>query len=134
MTTREEFQRDYVDPFERADYWYETGVGFIVWRVGTGRNVELLHVRSFSLRQGHGRFLVYKMLDELSRSPPYYSVFGFTRTSNERAADFYRSLGFNLQPVNGLYRDGTAVMFWAEYNTLVERKARYENLIRREAR
>ncbi len=134
MIPLHEFVVDYVYQFDRCRYEYDAERGFIVWRLGTGRNVELLHVRSFVLRQGNGRRLVYKMLDKLAGAPPYFSVYGFTRTSNERAGGFYESLGFKLQPVEGLYKDGTAVMFWADYRTLMERKKWYEYSVRSQAR
>ena len=125
--TCQEFFGTYVEPFERVYHHYSPEKGFIVWRFGTGRNIELLHIRSFALRKGFGRQLMYKMLDALVDSPPYFSVFGFTRVSNERAAGFYEALGFNLQPIKGLYADGEAMMFWQSYEVLLKLRQKHEN-------
>lgn len=105
--------------------------GYIIWRVGTGENVELLHIKTVDKGKGWGRSLFYQMLIRLQTDPPYYSIFGFTRTSNEEAQAFYGALGFNLQPIEGLYKDGTAVMFWQSYEKLVEEMNTYENHVRR---
>ena len=129
----DEFFRTYVEPFETCDYHWEQDKGFIVWRLGTGLNIELLHIRAFAVRKGYGRYLVYRMLEALQRSPPYYSIFGFTRLSNTRAASFYSSLGFNLQHIQGLYRDGATVMFWQSYDELMKQKEIYEDSIRGKA-
>ena len=112
------FRDCYLEPYGKVNYCWTLGLGYIVWRRGTGDNVELLHIRTFHPGRGDGRGLVYQMLDALISSPPYYSVFGFTRTSNEEAQRFYGALGFNLQPVVGLYAEGTAVMFWQSYAEL----------------
>ena len=99
--------------------WLVLG-GYIIWRRGTGDNVELLHIKTVEKGKGFGRRLFYDMLTGLTLDPPYYSIFGFTRTSNEDAQAFYGALGFNLQSIEGLYKDGTAVMFWQSYEKLVE--------------
>lgn len=126
-----EVYKDYVQPYRDCPWILFPERGFIVWRLGTGANVELLHVRAFERRKGHGRRLVYAMLEELRATPPYHSVFGFTRVSNERAAAFYSALGFRLQPVKGLYADGEAVMFWREYSELLRLKEEHEIFVRR---
>lgn len=128
----DDFMKDYLKPFNGCKYFYDSERGFIVWRTGTGLNVELLHVRAFRLRQGFGRVLVHHMLDCLNlEGPPYYSVYGFTRVSNERAIEFYHALGFQTQHVVGLYKDGEAVMFWQDFDVLME--AMDEDRVRREA-
>lgn len=101
----------------------ETGV--IVWRYGTGRNVELLEIHTNERGKGYGRQLVYRMLDRLKFDPPYHSVFGFTRVSNEEARAFYAALGFRLHEVPGVYADGRAVLFEAPYADLVKEMERY---------
>lgn len=129
---RDDFLAKYVAPFVEVKWEYEPE-GYIVWRHGTGGNVELLHIRTFRPGQGDGRRLVYRMLDLLRERPPYYSVFGFTRASNAEAQAFYGALGFNLQPVNGLYAEGQAVMFWQSYERLMALKGEYEDNLRRQA-
>lgn len=123
-----EFFNNYVKPFQDVKALYDPNKGFIVWRLGTGRNVELLHIRAFALRQGYGRTLFHRMLYALEETPPYYSVFGFTRVTNTRAAAFYEALGFNLQPVRGLYADGRAVMFWQSFTELIAARGTHADL------
>lgn len=125
--TRAEFIARYVVPFKGLEHVYQDGAGFIAWRRGTGDNVELLHIRTFESGKGHGRRLFYQMLDRLADRPPYYSIFGFTRVSNAEAQAFYGTLGFYLQAVEGLYAEGTAVMFWQSYIRLTEKRDRHES-------
>lgn len=101
--------------YARVEY-LETPNGYITWRYGTGMNVELLHVRSTC--PGEGTALVVKMLETLKTSPPYATVFGFTRTCNKAAQKFYQKLGFTLSAVVGVYADGDAVLFSANYDAL----------------
>lgn len=116
-----------VQPFDHCAWSYHRDRGYVVWRKGTGGNVELLHIRTFAPGQGHGRTLVYALLDRLKDDPPYHAVYGFTRTSNEDARKFYGALGFRLAPaVEGLYAAGGATLFWAPYRELVAARAAYE--------
>ena len=94
--------------------------GYIVWRRGTGDNAEMLHLKTFSPGKGTGRELIKAMLRKLKENPPYATVFGFTRSVNIPAQKFYRSLGFNLSPVEGVYADGSAVIFSQLFSTLLE--------------
>jgi ribosomal protein S18 acetylase RimI-like enzyme len=100
--------------------WHTCGGGLIVWRRGTGDNVELLYIRAGAreARVGSGRALLRAMLAKLADEPPYSSVFGFTRTSNLEAQAFYRRMGFELSPVTGVYADGDAVLFSQTYEEL----------------
>lgn len=130
------FKAKYLTPYSDIQYEYEPALGWIVWRLGTGENIELLHIRSHVVRKGHGRVLFYRMLSliEKSKVKPYHSIFGFTRVSNLCAKEFYTSVGFNIQPIDGLYKDGSAIMFWQEYTELLKRREeRYVNLLHREA-
>lgn len=127
---RSAFQARYVKPFAAVTHHYDPDRGFIVWRQGTGANVELLHIRTFTRGKGFGRGLVYHMLDVLSQEPPYHSVFGFTRADNLGAKQFYGALGFSLQELNGLYEDGKATLFWAAYQQLLKKRDAYEDRLR----
>ena len=109
------FLKEVIIPFKNVEYIYNDS-GYIVWREGTGNNVELLHIRTFEKGKGYGRKLVYAMLNTMS--PPYYSIFGFTRTSNIEAQNFYAVLGFKLQPIEGVYKDGNGFLFWQSYDLL----------------
>lgn len=123
--TEDEFRWIYLEPAGDCR-WLYNACGFIVWRRGTGNNVELLHIRTFQPGKGHGRGLVYHMLHQLAMHPPYHSVYGFTRTSNEDARKFYGALGFRLAPaVDGLYAAGGATLFWATYAELVREMNKY---------
>ncbi len=127
-----EFKDQYVLPYSKPRYFIDGRRGFIVWRMGTGMNVELLHIRANEQRQGYGRQLFYHMLESLvveKVMTPYYSVFGFTRVSNHRSKEFYKSMGFSLQSIQGLYYDGEAIMFWQEFPILLQRKEEHENII-----
>lgn len=115
----ESFLEEYIDPFTDVSFIYDEDRGYIVWRLGTGQNVELLHIRTFEHGQGYGKELFHLMLDALKDDAPYYSIFGFTRVSNNEAHNFYAALGFELQPIKGLYKDGLAIMFWQSYYVLL---------------
>ena len=98
--------------------WYEGAEGVIAWRPGTGLNVELLYVKADSEGKGNGRALLRVMLKELAAHPPYWTVFGFTRTINKDAQAWYKAMGFDLSPVKGVYKDGNAVLFSQSYEVL----------------
>lgn len=115
----------YVTRYQGVSY-LANSKGFIAWRRGTGDNVELLHIKTHEKGRGYGRALVYQMLDSLRDDPPYATIFGFTRSSNEESQQFYGALGFNLQVVEGLYQEGTAVLFHQNYEQLCLLKDVYE--------
>lgn len=114
-----------VDKYGDCRYHYIPDQGYIIWRLGTGDNTELLHIRTFEKGQGYGRKLVYMMLDRLKWNPPYHSIFGFTRVSNVEAQNFYGALGFELQETKGVYADGRAILFWQSYEELLKRRDEY---------
>lgn len=88
--------------------------GYIVWRKGTGDNVELLHIKS--LKPGGGTSLLRDMLEAVET---YHSVFGFCLRSNQRALDFYAANGFKLHYLGqSVYRDDATVLFVAPYAKL----------------
>lgn len=99
-----------------------TNDGFIGWRWGTGDNVELVDLQVTGVpRTGGGRRLLVEMLRVLKDDPPYCTVFGFTRTSNLDAHQFYRAMGFDMTLVLGVYADGDAWVFSARYADLCAR-------------
>lgn len=108
-----------VEPYQKVCY-VELETGYIVWRRGTGDNIELLHLQAFVHRQGIGRLLVRTMLDKLKDDPPADTVFGFTRISLLDAVAFYHAMGFETTVVKGLYTEGVAVMFSQTYEKLLE--------------
>ena len=119
----DDFKKKYITPFRDLYYYYSREEGFVVWRMGTGLNVELLHIRAWEPRKGLGTRLLGHMLDRLSADnhslTPYHSIYGFTRIDNNRARGFYAAMGFNLQTIEGLYKEGRAVFFWQEFAELV---------------
>lgn len=108
-----------------STHGHSDDTGYVTWRRGTGGNVELFNIKTRDRGKGYGRQLVYAMLDALKADPPYHSVFGFTRVSNEEARAFYAALGFRLHEVPGVYADGRAVLFEAPYADLVKEMERY---------
>lgn len=123
-----EFEETYLDPFLGLYHIYDEELGFIVWRNGTGGNVELLHIRTFSKRRGFGRRLFYGMLKQLeddSSQTPYHSVYGFTRVSNSEARAFYGELGFCLVWTYGVYASQDAILFEQSFDKLLEERKRF---------
>ncbi len=110
-------ERHHVWPY-RATGHYDDPTGYVVWRLGTGGNIELLHLRAYSPRQGHGRELLRRMLKLLRVHPPYHSVFGFCLPGNGDGQAFYRAVGFDVHRVPGVYAAGAACLFTQEYRTL----------------
>lgn len=101
--------------------WIADRGGYIVWRLGTGQNVEVLHLRAYEPGSGAGRALLREMLARLKVAPPYATVFGFTQLGNLAAQAWYMEMGFALSTVEGVYADGVAVVFSARYKNLVEK-------------
>src|SRR5579872_6541249 len=83
---------------------FDDGMAYVVWRLGTGNNAELLHIQASERFKGYQ--LLRAMLNEMR--PPYATVFGFTRFSNVVARAFYKRHGFTLSKVRGVYDDGAA--------------------------
>lgn len=121
-----DFYERYVDKYRNISYYYDNSYGYIVWRLGTGENIELLHIRTFEKRKGYGRKLFIQMLKQINSedTKPYHSIFGFTRSSNKEAQEFYVAMGFNIVDVSGIYKDGHCKLFWASFDDLIKR---YEN-------
>lgn len=108
-----------VVPFEGVNWIHEPVIGCIAWRRGSGDNVELLHVYSFS--PGGGREMLQRLAWRLESTPPYYSVYGFTRVENVKAQEFYRRNGFTIQRVDGVYKDGAAILFMQPWDEMRRR-------------
>lgn len=111
---------DRVRRYELCDHIVQPN-GYIVWRRGTGDNVELLHLRVGEKRRGTGRSLLCRMLEKLRADPPYATVFLFTKVDNADAIAFYEAMGFVGTKVSGVYDAGTAVVFSARYDDLLRR-------------
>ena len=108
--------RTHTEPYQEVGYHVTAAGGYVVWRVGTGRNVELLHIHAAV--PGEGGVLVREMLRQLRARPPYATIFGFCLPDNARAKLFYLTMGFTLSPVQGVYDVGSALVFSARYDEL----------------
>lgn len=108
------------DPFSKTNS-IDNEHGYIVYRLGTGDNLEILHIRAHEQGHGHGVELIREMLSriKLENMEPYHSVFGFTKIDNTNAQDFYRYLGFILNHCQHVYQDG-AFVFSIPYTDLIE--------------
>lgn len=118
-----DFYERYIDKYRDIRYHYDNSYGYIVWRIGTGENIELLHIKTFEKRKGYGKKLFIEMLRQicLSDIKPYYSIFGFTRSSNKEAQNFYSAIGFNIVDICGLYKDGNCKLFWSSFEDLLKK-------------
>jgi len=113
--------RHLVKPYQVVEYVHLPRLGYIVWRLGTGGNIELLHIKAFKKNQGIGKKLFIEMLKKIleNNQEPYHSIFGFTRTLNEQAHNFYSGIGFSLAKINGIYADGSCVIFSQDFKKLI---------------
>jgi ribosomal protein S18 acetylase RimI-like enzyme len=71
--------------------------GFLVWRAGSGRTVEIfdIAVPNEYRRQGHGRTMVNKLVDRLMPTNVVL-LWAITRSDNVIAKQFYEELGFRI--------------------------------------
>ena len=117
-----EFREKYIDKFQDLYFIFEPDVGYIVWRFGTGENVELLHIRAFTTGKGDGPRLIKMMLEKLKENPPYFSVFGFLLDENIPMKKVYNKMGFNLvEGLVGPYKHGKSCLMWQDYKVLCEK-------------
>lgn len=117
----EEFFNHYIKEYIPQYYLFFPGNGYIVWRLGTGENIELLHVRAFQTGKGLGPRLVKAMLREIrKRKHPYYSIWGIMLAKNEPVIKMYQKMGFNTQKCDGPYKHGPSVMMWQSFELLCE--------------
>jgi len=93
-------------------YWPE---GYMVWRIGTGDNIEILFIEVSEKRKGMGTKLFKEFLKRIN---PYHSVFVFHLASRKDAEKFYKSVGFNKSIKCGIYKDDKTVLRWATYEEL----------------
>lgn len=95
---------EHVNPYTVIHY-IEDYRGYIVWRLGSGGNIELLHIAASYPRVGYGTSLVRSMVDKLLELPEKpKAVFGFTRAQLEPANKFYQALGFSLHRLSDFYK------------------------------
>jgi hypothetical protein len=120
-----DFISKYIKKFENINFIYWPKKGFIVWRMGTGENIELLHIKTFIPKKGLAKELIREMIKKLEKTPPYYSIFGFGLSSRENLKDIYQKLGFNVTPdMPGPYKTSLSFLFYQNYENL---KKKYLN-------
>ena len=117
-----ETYRDYLEGHRAVRLLKEDGaiLGELVWRVGSGHNVEITEFGIFAgndRRKGHGTRLLTTALDDMRQ---YYArtnhslrkVYLFCEERNGEARAFYEAQGFFLETVlTDFYDDGNAVMY-----------------------
>ncbi len=117
--TLEEFLAKYVKPYDDLRYAYWPNKGFIVWRLSTGENAELLHIKTFVRGKGYSKELVKAMLDGLRKTPPFFSVFGFALASRTDLREIYQHLGFHTtEDIPAPYKGGPSFIFYRSYEEL----------------
>lgn len=114
-----EFEAKYVNKFLPQYYLFFPEHGYVVWRFGTGENIELLHIRSF--KPGYGQKIIAAMINELKKNPPFYSVFGFALKANTAALKMYSKAGFNLADCPYPYKGGPATIFSQSFEILCKK-------------
>jgi ribosomal protein S18 acetylase RimI-like enzyme len=119
-----DFLKKYILPFLKINYVFWPTKGFIVWRKGTGENIELLHIRTFDSNKGYAKQLVKEMIKRIQKNPPYYSIFGFGLTTPEKPhlKEIYKKLGFNVSgDIPGPYKGGSSFLFYQSYEELKQK-------------
>jgi hypothetical protein len=120
LKTKEQFEAR-LATYGEADYVYLPNVGNIAWHYSTGENIEVLFIESIP---GYGGFMMLKMVETIlaNNQKPYHTVFGFCRTSNDLAANFYAKLGWQTIDLGqSIYRDGGTVLVWTTWEQLLSR-------------
>jgi len=105
--------------YKEAQVFYKPGLGYIVWTMATGDNLEVLFVEVETPGQGQGKEL-YKLWAayiDVSGQSPYHSVIGYSLASNHRAKHFYCKLGWSQRNLGqSIYRDDDTVVMWCAWN------------------
>jgi GNAT superfamily N-acetyltransferase len=118
----DDFWMKYIRKFEWIEYIYDER-GYLVWREGTGNNIEILHLRAFEEGKGNGPRLIKEMLAKLKmRHTPYYSVFGFILNDNIPVKKMYRKLGMiENAGIARLYKFGAACIVCQDFEILCQK-------------
>jgi len=84
--------------------------GHLVWRYGTGDNVEIFDIEAYKKRQGVGKELFRMLIGELGENPPH-AIFAFVGDDNTDVQKFYKVLGFDIShELDHLYRYGARLV------------------------
>ena len=103
---------------------YDKDVGYIVWRVATGDNLEMVFIETKEKGKGMGLQLYRWMAETVLGNPrcpkPYHSVYGFQLGSNVAARRFYEKMGWTYVDFGrSVYRDDTTAMVWITWKDLL---------------
>jgi hypothetical protein len=118
MRTLEQLQAR-IEGYEGLNYIWDQYLGYIVWHLSTGDNIEVLFIEANVL--GGGYYLCEQMVQRiLEKGPrPYHSVFAYTLGCNEQAQRFYEKLGFNILPLGrSIYQGDETVLVWITWAAL----------------
>ena len=99
---------DKMEKFTEVNYLFFKESGHLIWKYGTGGNVEIFDIEAYEKGKGIGKKLVKGLVDKLKENPPH-SIFGFTAKKNINAQGFYKALGFDLIEIENLYPKGAYI-------------------------
>ena len=101
--------------YGEVEYIYDSEVGYLSWRYGTGGNLEPLFIEVVAKRKGNGRELYHRMAVQVlqQNKEPYHSLFCFRLESNKDADQFYHKLGFTqINLAQSVYGGDKTVLMW----------------------
>lgn len=124
MHTELEFCKNHVGPLSQASHRYDPDIGCIAWRAGKNNSLELLHIDTAKKGSEEGRKLLYMMLDHARHDGINY-VYGFIKVRNASPDTFYSDVGFDLQQIPGIYKNGRGYIFSQEFKSLLKRRDSY---------
>jgi len=85
-------------------------VDFLEWRMGKGGTAELFDIAVMSnRRKGVGREMITEM-ENAAKKKGVSRVYGFVRTENAVAREFYKKLGYKEVLLENFYPDGHAMI------------------------
>ena len=118
MRTIEELARK-LESYAEVSYIWREDLGYIVWRNGTGDNLEFLFIEVVEQGKGKGvelyRLMAKKILEDGKR--PYHSIYGFRLTGNTKAGKFYQKMGWHQVDFGqAIYGGDKTTLMWMEWN------------------
>ena len=118
MRTLEQLQKR-IQHYHGIEYIYNPDIGYIVWHISTGDNIEVLFIEA---HPGMGAILYHKMLERILSQGvnPYHSVFCFILGKNSRAITFYKRMEWTITYLGqSIYRDDETVLAWVTWEDLL---------------
>lgn len=110
-----------VGPYKTLYRIFDEDVGYIVWRLGTGDNIEVLFIEAKEPGKGYGKELFRRMVRsiESNKRQPYHSVYVYRLGANELARRLYAKLGCKeINLGQSVYRDDETVIAWITWEDL----------------